>query len=47
MIFDKSAKINRERTVVSKNGAGQTGYAYAKGLFSNTIYKNCQKVSKN
>ena len=46
MIFDKSTKINRERTAISKNGARKTGHPYAKGCLSNIIYKNCQKNIK-
>ena len=46
MIFDKGTKINRERTVIKKNGARKTGYPYAKGCLSNMIYKNCQNIKE-
>lgn len=46
MIVDKGTKNNRERTIISKNGARKTGYPYAKGCLSNIIYKNCQKSIK-
>lgn len=46
MIFDKGTKNNRERTVISKNGARKIGCPYAKGCLSNIICKNCQKNIK-
>ena len=47
MIFDKSTKINRERTSISKNGARKTGHPYAKDVYLTSYTKIVKKISKN